>query len=61
MSDQELIAELTAQARDLEESDGHVNPFLSREYELLTEAAQRIEQLTVNMRFALKARYWCGA
>lgn len=47
MSDHELIQELTAQARDLEEASGEVNPFLLREYELLTQAARRIEQLAM--------------
>ena len=47
MSDQELIQELTEQARDLEDPDGRVNPLLFRDHQTLTLAARRIEQLSV--------------
>lgn len=46
MSDQELIEELAAHARNFQESSGAVSPFLTHEYELLTLAAQRLGQLT---------------
>lgn len=46
MSDRELIEELTAQARHLEDSDGGINPFLVYEYDLLTKAARRLDQLS---------------
>ena len=50
MSDQELIEELAAQARNFQETSGEVNPFLAHEYELLTLAAQRLGQFTANGR-----------
>lgn len=46
MSDNELVDELTAQARQLEDMDGGVNPFLFYEHELLMQAAQRLSQLS---------------
>jgi hypothetical protein len=49
MSDEELIEELAAHARNFQESNGEVNPFLGHEYELLTQAAQRIGQLRGNL------------
>ena len=49
MSDQELIQELTVQARNFQEASGEVNPFLAHEYELMTRAAQRLDQLTASL------------
>lgn len=49
MSDQELIEELTVQARNFREASGEVNPFLAHEYDLLTRAAQRLDQLTASL------------
>lgn len=48
MSDRELVDELTAHARELEDADGAVNPFLVHEHEMLMKAAQRLSQLSAN-------------
>ncbi len=45
MSDSELVDELIAHARDLEDAGGDANPFLSHEHELLMRAAERLSQL----------------
>jgi hypothetical protein len=47
MSDSEL--ELTQHARELEDANGEVNPFLAHEHELLMKAAQRLGQLSAGV------------
>jgi hypothetical protein len=46
MSDIELVDELTAQAKELEDADGAVNPFLVHEHEILMKAAERLIELS---------------
>jgi hypothetical protein len=46
MSDGELVDELIAHARDLEDADGGVNPFLVNEHDLLLKAAERLNHLS---------------
>jgi len=46
MSAGELVDELIAHARDLEDADGGVNPFLINEHDLLLKAAERLNHLS---------------